>query len=144
MCKELPVIPVNRVVGPNKNNQKKWRAEEEESHKGLLTPTHPEKCCRIEIITLAPVQSLVCKLASTSSVCFSVTKTRFVCPDSEFRSKALPDFFGLQLRKEVFSRMWIKFRVNVFFKHTPLSWLLGLVVSSPPATEEIGAKGREI
>jgi hypothetical protein len=32
MCKEMPAIPVNK-----KNNRKKWRAEEEERHKGLLT-----------------------------------------------------------------------------------------------------------
>jgi hypothetical protein len=36
MCKELPVIPVNKVVDP-KNNRKKWRAEEEERHMGSLT-----------------------------------------------------------------------------------------------------------
>jgi hypothetical protein len=38
MCKEMPAILVNRVVDPPKNNQKKWRAEEEERHKGSLTP----------------------------------------------------------------------------------------------------------
>jgi hypothetical protein len=32
MCKEVPVIPVNRVVDPTK----KWRAEEDEGHKGSL------------------------------------------------------------------------------------------------------------
>jgi hypothetical protein len=37
MCKEMPVIPVNKVVDPKKNNRKKWRAEEEERHKGSLT-----------------------------------------------------------------------------------------------------------
>jgi hypothetical protein len=43
MCKELPVIPVNKVVDPKKkNNRKKWRAEEEERHKGSLTPS-PQK-----------------------------------------------------------------------------------------------------
>jgi hypothetical protein len=36
MCKEMPVIPVNKVVG-QKNNRKKW-AEEEERHKVSLTP----------------------------------------------------------------------------------------------------------
>jgi hypothetical protein len=36
-CKEMPVIPVNKVVDPKKNNQKKWRAKEEERHKGSLT-----------------------------------------------------------------------------------------------------------
>jgi hypothetical protein len=40
--KEMPVIPVIKVVGPKKNNQKKWRAEEEERHKGSLT-TPPKK-----------------------------------------------------------------------------------------------------
>jgi hypothetical protein len=31
----MPVIPVNKVVDPKRI--KKWRAEEEERHKGLLT-----------------------------------------------------------------------------------------------------------
>jgi hypothetical protein len=38
MCKEMPVILVNMVVDPKKNNRKKWRAKEEEKHKGSLTP----------------------------------------------------------------------------------------------------------
>jgi hypothetical protein len=33
MCKEMPVIPVNRVVD-TKRIIEKWRAEEEERHKG--------------------------------------------------------------------------------------------------------------
>jgi hypothetical protein len=37
MRKELPVTLVNKVVDPKKNNRKKWRAEEEERHKGSLT-----------------------------------------------------------------------------------------------------------
>jgi hypothetical protein len=37
MCKEMPVIPVNKVVDPKRIIGKKWRAEEEERHKGLLT-----------------------------------------------------------------------------------------------------------
>jgi hypothetical protein len=37
MCKEMPVILAIRVVDPKKNNRKKWRAKEEERHKGLLT-----------------------------------------------------------------------------------------------------------
>jgi hypothetical protein len=37
MCKEMPVIPVNRVVDPKRIIGKKWRVEEEERHKGLLT-----------------------------------------------------------------------------------------------------------
>jgi hypothetical protein len=36
MCKEMPVIPVNKVVDP-KIIGKKWRAKKEERHKGLLT-----------------------------------------------------------------------------------------------------------
>jgi hypothetical protein len=35
-CKEMPVIHVNRVVD-KKRIIKKWRAEEEEGHKGSLT-----------------------------------------------------------------------------------------------------------
>jgi hypothetical protein len=42
LCKELLVIPVNKVVDPKKNNRKKWRAKEEERHKGSLTP---QKVC---------------------------------------------------------------------------------------------------
>jgi hypothetical protein len=41
MCKEMPVIPVNKVVDPKRIIGKKWRAEEEERHKGSLTP--PQK-----------------------------------------------------------------------------------------------------
>jgi hypothetical protein len=37
MCKELPVILVNKVVDPKRIILKKWRAEEEERHKGSLT-----------------------------------------------------------------------------------------------------------
>jgi hypothetical protein len=37
MCKEMPVIPVSRVVDPKKNNWKKWRDEEEERQKGSLS-----------------------------------------------------------------------------------------------------------
>jgi hypothetical protein len=38
MCKEMPVIPVNKVVDPKRIiGEKKWRAEEEERHKGSLT-----------------------------------------------------------------------------------------------------------
>jgi hypothetical protein len=33
----LPVIPVNKVVDPKRIIGKKWRAEEEERHKGSLT-----------------------------------------------------------------------------------------------------------
>jgi hypothetical protein len=38
MCKEMPVIPVNNVVDPNRIIRRKWRAKEEERHKGLLSP----------------------------------------------------------------------------------------------------------
>jgi hypothetical protein len=37
MCKELPVILVNKVVDPKRIIGKKWRAEEEERQKGSLT-----------------------------------------------------------------------------------------------------------
>jgi hypothetical protein len=37
MCKELPFILVNKVVVPKTIIGKKWRAEEEERHKGSLT-----------------------------------------------------------------------------------------------------------
>jgi hypothetical protein len=38
MCKEMPVIPVSRVVDPKRIIGKKWRAaKEEERHKGSLT-----------------------------------------------------------------------------------------------------------
>jgi hypothetical protein len=38
MCKEMPVIPINRAVDKKNNDWKKWLAEKEERHKGLLTP----------------------------------------------------------------------------------------------------------
>jgi hypothetical protein len=47
MCKEMPVIPVNKVVDQKRIIGKKWRAEEEERHKGLLTPQKirvPQSC----------------------------------------------------------------------------------------------------
>jgi hypothetical protein len=43
MCKEMPVIPVNKVVDPKRIIGKKWRAKEEERHKGLLTPPPKKK-----------------------------------------------------------------------------------------------------
>jgi hypothetical protein len=43
MCKKLPVILVGRVVDPKIIIRKKWRAEEEERHKGLLTPPPQKK-----------------------------------------------------------------------------------------------------
>jgi hypothetical protein len=33
MCKELPIIPVNKAVDPKRVIRKKWRAKEEERHK---------------------------------------------------------------------------------------------------------------
>jgi hypothetical protein len=44
MCKVMPVIPVNKVVDPKRIIGKKWRAkEEEERHKGPLTPPPQKK-----------------------------------------------------------------------------------------------------
>jgi hypothetical protein len=37
MCKEMLVTFVNRVVDPKRTIGIKWRAKEEETHKGLLT-----------------------------------------------------------------------------------------------------------
>jgi hypothetical protein len=37
MCKEMPVIPVDKGVDPKRIIGKKWRAKEEERHKGWLT-----------------------------------------------------------------------------------------------------------
>jgi hypothetical protein len=37
MCEEMPVIPVNMVVGPKRIIRQKWRVQEEERHKGSLT-----------------------------------------------------------------------------------------------------------
>jgi hypothetical protein len=42
MCKEMPVITVNKVVD-QKEELEKWRAKEEERHKGSLTPPPPHK-----------------------------------------------------------------------------------------------------
>jgi hypothetical protein len=44
MCKEMPVIPVNKVVDPKRIIGKKWRAEEEERHKGSLTQKKIMSC----------------------------------------------------------------------------------------------------
>jgi hypothetical protein len=38
MCKEMTVIPVNRVVDPKRIIRKKWRAEKEKRRKGSQTP----------------------------------------------------------------------------------------------------------
>jgi hypothetical protein len=39
MCKEMPVIPANKVVDLQRIIGKKWRAEEEEKHKSLTKNT---------------------------------------------------------------------------------------------------------
>jgi hypothetical protein len=38
MCKEMPVIPVNRVADKKRIIRKNWRVKEEERHKWSLTP----------------------------------------------------------------------------------------------------------
>jgi hypothetical protein len=43
MCKEMPVIPVNKVLDPKRIIGKKWRAKEEERHKGSLIPPPQKK-----------------------------------------------------------------------------------------------------
>jgi hypothetical protein len=40
MCKEWPVITVNRVADPKRISGKKWSAEEEERHNESLTKIH--------------------------------------------------------------------------------------------------------
>jgi hypothetical protein len=45
MCNDIPFIPVNRVVNPKRIIGKKWRAKEEERHKGLLTPPPKKILC---------------------------------------------------------------------------------------------------
>jgi hypothetical protein len=47
MCKELPVIPVNKVVDPRRIIRKKWKAKEEERHKGSLTPPQKKKKLKV-------------------------------------------------------------------------------------------------
>jgi hypothetical protein len=45
MCKEMPVIPVNKEVGKKKESLEKWMAEEEEErHKRSLTPQKHLQC----------------------------------------------------------------------------------------------------
>jgi hypothetical protein len=43
MCKEMPVIPVDRVADKERIIGEKWRAKVEERHKGSLTPHPPHK-----------------------------------------------------------------------------------------------------
>jgi hypothetical protein len=38
MCKEMPVIPVNKVVDPTRIIGKKWRAEERRGTRGRRPP----------------------------------------------------------------------------------------------------------
>jgi hypothetical protein len=38
MCKEMPVIPVNRVVDPKRIIGKKWRAKEGGEAQGVTDP----------------------------------------------------------------------------------------------------------
>jgi hypothetical protein len=57
MCKELPVILVNKVVDPKRIIGKKWRAEEEERHKGSLTPP-PKKSFQMVSMTPSVVNQL--------------------------------------------------------------------------------------
>jgi hypothetical protein len=52
MCKEMPVIPVNKVVDQKRIIGKKWRAEEEERHKGLLTQKKKDSFCANETFIL--------------------------------------------------------------------------------------------
>jgi hypothetical protein len=60
MCKEMPVIPVNKAVDQKRIIGKKWRAEEEERHKGSLTQKNChrsvggplERCCKIRRLSL--------------------------------------------------------------------------------------------
>jgi hypothetical protein len=57
MCKEMTVIPVDGVVDKKKNSRKKWRAEEEERHKG--SPTHKNLVPEFRRGLVALVESFV-------------------------------------------------------------------------------------
>jgi hypothetical protein len=46
MCKEMPVIPVNRVVGTKRIIVKKWRAKEEERPQGVADQKTPMYVCK--------------------------------------------------------------------------------------------------
>jgi hypothetical protein len=48
-CKEMPVIPVTKVMDPKKNNRKKWRVEEEERQTGSLTKKKEKNLVIVEI-----------------------------------------------------------------------------------------------
>jgi hypothetical protein len=57
MCKEMPLIPGDRVVDKRRMIGKKWRAEEEEErHKGPLT--HLQKALRILSVLLESNKTL--------------------------------------------------------------------------------------
>jgi hypothetical protein len=43
MCKEMPVIPVNKVVDPTRIIGKKWRAEERRGTRGRRPPPKKKK-----------------------------------------------------------------------------------------------------
>jgi hypothetical protein len=45
MCKEMPVIPVSKVVDLKRIFEKKWKAKEEERHKGSLTQKRSLQLC---------------------------------------------------------------------------------------------------
>jgi hypothetical protein len=45
MCKELPVILVNKVVDPKRIIGKKWRAKEEGEAQGVTDPPQKKNCC---------------------------------------------------------------------------------------------------
>jgi hypothetical protein len=46
----MPFIPPYQGGGPEKNEREKWRAKEEERHKGLLTHTHTPLQKKLNII----------------------------------------------------------------------------------------------
>jgi hypothetical protein len=50
MCKEMPVIPVNKLVDQKRIIGKNLKAEEEERHKGSLTPPPQKKTIFPEVI----------------------------------------------------------------------------------------------
>jgi hypothetical protein len=50
----MPVIQVNRVVDKNRIIRKKWRTEEEESHKGMVTPQKFKICPKSRFKPVSP------------------------------------------------------------------------------------------
>jgi hypothetical protein len=44
MCKEMPVIPVDKVVDPERTTGEKWRAKQEERHKGVADQKNDTRC----------------------------------------------------------------------------------------------------